>query len=67
LVYISYYLGITNGTISVLMLLVTLNFIYQSYQLWQTLEMSAARKLMFGSFYYLPLVQILLIIAHYLK
>lgn len=67
LVYISYYLGITNGTISLLMLLVTLNFIYQSYQLWQTLEMLAARKLMFGSFYYLPLVQILLIIAHYLK
>lgn len=67
LIFISYYLGITNGTISVLMLLVTLNFIYQSYQLWQTLEMSAARKLMFGSFYYLPLVQILLIIAHYLK
>jgi len=67
LVWISYEMEITSISMSILLLVATVNFVYQAYQLWQTLELKAARKLMFGSFYYLPIVQILFIIAHYLK
>ena len=67
LVFISYQMGITNIYLSFLMLVVTLNFVYQSYELFKTLEISAARRLMFGSFYFLPIVQILLVIAHYVN
>lgn len=47
----------------ILITLLSLNFIYQSYKLYRTTEIREARKLMFGSFYYLPLVQLILIAA----
>ncbi len=61
--YVKNYVGLTIG---LLMLILTIHFTYQSYQLYRTKNMESAKKLMFGSFYYLPLVQILLIISKYL-
>jgi len=40
-------------------LLCSLVFLYQAFNLMRTLEISAARKLMFGSFFYLPVVQLM--------
>ena len=40
-------------------LICSLIFLYQAYNLARTLEIGAARKLMFGSFFYLPVVQLL--------
>jgi len=37
-------------------------FSYYAFRLWRTLENSDARKLMFASFAYLPLVQIIYVI-----
>jgi heme o synthase len=37
-------------------------FTYQAYKLYKDCSMESARKLMFGSFYYLPLVMIILMI-----
>lgn len=62
--YIENYVGVI---IALLMLLLTLNFTYQSYQLFKIRQMKQAKKLMFGSFYFLPLVQILLIISKYIN
>ncbi|MDO9262092.1 MAG: heme o synthase [Flavobacteriaceae bacterium] len=61
--YLENYVGLTIGF---LILLLTIHFTYQSYLLYQTQKMESAKKLMFGSFYYLPLVQILLMISKYL-
>lgn len=61
--YFENYVGIIIG---ILMLLLTMNFTYQAYLLYKTRKMESAKKLMFGSFYYLPLVQILLMISKYL-
>lgn len=49
-----------NGGIvlAIVSLLMSLLFIYQAFNLMRTLEISKARKLMFGSFYYLPVVQL---------
>ncbi len=54
------YVGYAVGTV---LILVTLNFLYQAYRLLKTEDLTDARKLMFGSFYYLPLIQILLLIG----
>jgi protoheme IX farnesyltransferase len=40
-------------------LLFSLIFLYQAFNLLRTLEITAARKLMFGSFLYLPVVQLM--------
>lgn len=50
-----------NGGIvlAIVSLLMSLLFIYQAFNLMRTLEISKARKLMFGSFYYLPVVQLI--------
>ncbi|MES2265398.1 MAG: heme o synthase [Bacteroidota bacterium] len=48
--------GIVLAIVSFIMSLI---FIYQAYNLMRTLEISSARKLMFGSFYYLPVVQLI--------
>ena len=50
-----------NGgiTLAIVSLLMSLIFIYQAFNLMRTLEISSARKLMFGSFYYLPIVQLI--------
>ena len=66
-VYLSYYVGATNIVITILMGLASLHFIHQAYTLYKTREIKEARTLMFGSFYYLPIVQILLIIAHFIN
>jgi len=66
-IYYSYSLGVTNIIITSLMGLASLHFIRQAYTLYKTRELKAARTLMFGSFYYLPIVQILLIIAHFIN
>jgi protoheme IX farnesyltransferase len=66
LVFLSNIFEITSLFWSLLLLLFTLNFVYQAYQLYITLELSKARKLMFGSFYYLPIIQLILIAGHLL-
>jgi protoheme IX farnesyltransferase len=45
----------------VLITLLSINFIHQAYRLYQSRDLKAAKKLMFGSFYYLPLVQLILV------
>jgi len=40
-------------------LICSLIFLYQAFMLMRTLQIEAARKLMFGSFFYLPVVQLL--------
>jgi protoheme IX farnesyltransferase len=50
-----------------LIVLLSLHFLHQAYNLFKTIELKAARKLMFGSFYYLPLVQIILIISKWVN
>lgn len=50
------YGGYYVGGVSLLM---SLLFLYQAFNLLRTLDITAARKLMFGSFYYLPVVQLM--------
>jgi protoheme IX farnesyltransferase len=50
------YGGYYVGGVSLIM---TLIFLYQAFNLLRTLEIKAAQKLMFGSFYYLPVVQLM--------
>jgi protoheme IX farnesyltransferase len=50
--YGGYYVGGVSLAMSLL-------FLYQALNLLRTLEVTAARKLMFGSFYYLPVVQLM--------
>ncbi|MBD1364872.1 protoheme IX farnesyltransferase [Mucilaginibacter sp. ZT4R22] len=50
--YGGYYVGGVSLAMSLL-------FLYQAFNLLRTLEITAARKLMFGSFYYLPVVQLM--------
>jgi protoheme IX farnesyltransferase len=54
--YLNHNAGIVLAIISLVMSLI---FIYQAFKLMRTLEISSARKLMFGSFYYLPVVQLM--------
>jgi len=42
-------------------------FAYQAYTLFKKLDVASATKLMFGSFLYLPIVQIALLIDYYIK
>jgi protoheme IX farnesyltransferase len=50
--YGGYYLGAASLVMSVI-------FLYQASNLLRTLEIRSAQKLMFGSFYYLPIVQLM--------
>ncbi|MBB5396334.1 heme o synthase [Mucilaginibacter sp. AK015] len=54
--YLNHNAGIVLAIVSLIMSLI---FVYQAFNLLRTLEISSARKLMFGSFYYLPVVQLL--------
>ncbi|MCQ6959792.1 heme o synthase [Mucilaginibacter aquariorum] len=54
--YLNHNAGIILAIVSLVMSLI---FIYQAFNLMRTLEISSARKLMFGSFYYLPVVQLM--------
>lgn len=52
-----------SGWISmVLMLAVTFYFLFQAVQLYRDCSIESARKLMYGSFFYLPVVQIAMVI-----
>jgi protoheme IX farnesyltransferase len=50
--YGGYYVGVVS-------LLMSLLFLYQAFGLLRTLQIKEARILMFGSFYYLPIVQLM--------
>jgi protoheme IX farnesyltransferase len=67
LIYISYQWRVTNIFWSLLLLLATIHFVNQAYNLYKTCELKEARKLMFGSFYYLPLIQLILILAQFIN
>ena len=55
-----------NLVAGLLITALSLHFFYQSITLFRTMEIKAARQLMFGSFYYLPLVQIILIASKFI-
>ncbi len=59
---IPYYFHITGLTSAIACVIISIAFSYQAFQLFKTCELKAARQLMFGSFLYLPLVQILLVL-----
>ncbi len=54
-----------SGTISAIVILICgAGFAYQAYNLYKQCTVEAARKLMFGSFIYLPVVQIAVMIGY---
>ncbi len=61
LIYAGYVGTVTGG----LIVLLGMQFLYSAVRLHTTSDMNEAKRLMFGSFYYLPLVQILLVIGSY--
>jgi len=52
------YMGFGGYIIGGVSLVVSLIFIYQAFNLMRTLEIKAAKQLMYGSFFYLPIVQL---------
>ncbi len=58
------YLGVTGMMSSYIVGGVGLFFLLQSIELYRTCTMAAARRLMFGSFFYLPVVQLALYFDH---
>jgi protoheme IX farnesyltransferase len=56
--------GYVVGAVSLVMSII---FLYQAYNLLRTLEINAARKLMFGSFFYLPIVQLMFLFDFIVK
>jgi len=59
-----YWFGFTGIYSSLVVLLMGIIFLFQAYRLYKDGEMASARKLMFGSFYYLPIVQLALMIGY---
>ena len=57
-----YIFGITSWLAVVLMAAVSIYFLFLAYRLYDRCDVLSARKLMFGSFVYLPIVQIALVI-----
>lgn len=54
-----------SGTISaIVIMLAGIVFAYQAYQLYKECSIKAAQRLMFGSFVYLPVVQLAIMIGH---
>ncbi|MFI5150767.1 MAG: heme o synthase [Bacteroidia bacterium] len=52
------------GSVSeVIILLAGIGFFYQAYKLYKTCTVAAARQLMFGSFFYLPVVQLAILLG----
>ncbi|HXC05732.1 MAG TPA: heme o synthase [Bacteroidia bacterium] len=52
------------GSVSeVIILLAGIAFCYQAYKLYKTCTVAAARQLMFGSFFYLPVVQLAILLG----
>ncbi len=54
--------GVSGWLSLVLMLAVTFYFLFQAVQLYRDCTIESARKLMYGSFFYLPVVQIAMVI-----
>ncbi|MBX2908948.1 MAG: heme o synthase [Chitinophagales bacterium] len=57
-----YYLGIVGIVGSIVIIITGTIFLWQSIQLWIKCDDASARKLMFGSFLYLPVVQLAMLI-----
>lgn len=57
-----YIFGITSWIAVVMMMAVSIYFLVLAYRLYLRCDMDSARKLMFGSFVYLPIVQIAMVI-----
>jgi protoheme IX farnesyltransferase len=55
-----YLFGFAGMVGSSIVLLLGINFLIQAYRLYVKGDMKSARQLMFGSFYYLPIVQLAL-------
>ncbi|HEX5001237.1 MAG TPA: heme o synthase [Bacteroidia bacterium] len=55
-------LGFCSQTAALLTALISVGFAAQAYRLYATCSMESAKKLMFGSFFYLPLAMIILLI-----
>lgn len=53
---LSLWIGVTGIITTVFIVLISLWYIYRSYQFWRIFDQAAARALMFTSFAYLPLV-----------
>lgn len=56
-----YYLGISGQSSAIIVLLVTLFFLYRAINLYRKADVPAARKLMFGSYIYLMIMQFALL------
>lgn len=56
-----YYIGLTGFLSAGIVLVTGIIFLYQSILLYNQCTVAAARRLMFGSFFYLPIVQLALI------
>ena len=54
-------MGFGGYVIGGVSLVLSLVFIYQAFNLMRTLEIKSAKQLMYGSFFYLPLVQLILL------
>jgi protoheme IX farnesyltransferase len=54
--------GVSGWLSLILMLAVTFYFLFQAIQLYKDCSIESARKLMYGSFFYLPVVQIAMVI-----
>jgi protoheme IX farnesyltransferase len=54
--------GVSGWLSLILMLAVTFYFLFQAIQLYRDCSIESARKLMYGSFFYLPVVQIAMVI-----
>lgn len=54
-------LGFGGYIVGAVSLIASIAITYTAWQLYQKLDLTSARKLMFGSFFYLPLVQLLLL------
>jgi protoheme IX farnesyltransferase len=57
------YFGVGNLFSTIVLIVCGMYFSYQAVQLYRTCSDKAARKLMFGSFFYLPLTQLALVIG----
>jgi protoheme IX farnesyltransferase len=54
------WLGFTGWVSAIIILICGIVFLYQALLLYKNSDVTAARKLMFGSFFYLPVVQLAL-------
>ena len=57
------YFGVGNLFSTIVLIACGIYFSIQAIQLYNTCSDKAARKLMFGSFFYLPLIQLALLIG----